>query len=121
MKTFLIFNVSGELSTFLEKVFFQVNIQQCNDGSSKIVGKFCIFVWLNTYRYFFTDFSIISSEGERLNLQGLGPLNWLAKILIADDLKRKMNIVLKKAAQEVLATVVGKVSVVDYLYIHVLN
>ena len=33
------FDGSGDLSFFMEKVFFQVNIQQLNDGTSKINGK----------------------------------------------------------------------------------
>ena len=66
------------------------------------------------------DISIVSHEGRRLNLQGLGPFNWLVEFLIADHLEMKMSDILKKECQDLLS-VVEKVSVVDHLYIDVSN
>ena len=66
-----------------------------------------------------SEFSIVSHEGRRLQIQGLGPLNWLVEILIEDHLEQKMNQILMRESQYLLSGMAGKVSVVDYLYIHV--
>ena len=113
------FDGSGDLSFFMEKVFFQVKIQQLNDGTSKIIGKTKIPIKKSYVTYSFSEFSIVSQEGRRLHLHGIGPLNWLVEILIEDHLEQKMNQILLRESQNLLSGVAGKVSVVDYLYIHV--
>ena len=63
-----------------------------------------------------TELTIASLEGARLHLTGLGPLNYLAKILLADHLEKKMKEILKMEAEQTFSAVVKKYSILDNFY-----
>ena len=64
---------------------------------------------MELFKTFFADFSIVNITGIEIKLHGLGPLNWVGRLMVV-----------KKTRQEMMK-VVGQQSLVDQLYIHVLK
>ena len=76
---------------------------------------------LNIYHYSIIDFSIVSIDGIECKLHGLGPLNWVGRFMVVGKVKKMTGqLVMNKTRQEMMK-VVGQESVVDMLYIHVLE
>ena len=68
-----------------------------------------------------SDFSITSINGVEIKLHGLGPLNWVGRLVVVRRVRKiTRQLLLKKFKQEMMK-VVGQQSVVDMLFIHVLK
>ena len=69
----------------------------------------------------FIDFKIESIIGVQFKLHGLGPLNWVLKMMVVDRLKKVTRNLLMVKIREEIRKVVAMESIVDQLYIHVLQ
>ena len=79
-----------------------------------------IFLTLANHQQFL-DFSLVTIDGIESKLHGLGPLNWVGRMMVVGKVKKMTSqLVVKKTRQEMMK-VVGQESVVDMLYIHVLQ
>ena len=71
--------------------------------------------------YFFKDFSIKSISGVQIKVQGLGPLNWVVRMMVVGRIKKMIRKLILKKTREEIVKVISQQSIVDQLYIHVLH
>ena len=69
----------------------------------------------------FTDFIVESISGVETKLQGLGPLNWVGRMMLVGRIKKITRQVLIKKTREEIKNVLCQESIIDQLYIHVLR
>ena len=69
----------------------------------------------------FTDFIVESISGVETKLQGLGPLNWVGRMMLVGRIKKITRQVLIKKTSEEIKNVLCQESIIDQLYIHVLR
>ena len=69
----------------------------------------------------FTDFIVESISGVETKLQGLGPLNWVGRMMVVGRIKKITRQVLIKKTREEIKNVLCQESIIDQLYIHVLR
>ena len=69
----------------------------------------------------FTDFIVKSITGVETKLQGLGPLNWVGRMMVVGRIKKITRQVLIKKTREEIKNVLCQESIIDQLYIHVLR
>ena len=69
----------------------------------------------------FTDFIVESITGVETKLQGLGPLNWVGRMMVVGRIKKITRQVLIKKTREEIKDVLWQESIIDQLYIHVLR
>ena len=69
----------------------------------------------------FTDFIVESISGVETKLRGLGPLNWVGRMMLVGRIKKITRQVLIKKTSEEIKNVLCQESIIDQLYIHVLR
>jgi hypothetical protein len=70
---------------------------------------------------FVLEFTIESITGVQIKMHGLGPLNWVGRMMVVGRIKKIIRKLLLNKTREEIMKVVGQQSVVDQLYIHVLQ
>ena len=73
--------------------------------------------------YFSPDFSIHSVSGAQVKLSGPGSFNWLGRRVMGSmgSLKKKTEVVLQMQARNVLEGALGKIKLVELLYLQILH
>jgi hypothetical protein len=73
--------------------------------------------------YFSPDFSIYSVSDPQVKLSGPGAFNWLGRRVMGsmDSLKKNTEVVLQMQARDVLEGALGKIKLVDILYLQILH
>ena len=73
--------------------------------------------------YFPPDFSIHSVSGPQVKLSGPGAFNWLGRRVMGstDSLQKNTKVVLQMQARNVLEGALGKIKLVELLYLQILN
>ena len=69
----------------------------------------------------FSDFIVESISGVETKLKGLGPLNWVGRMMLVGRIKKITRQVLIKKTREEIKDVLCQDSIIDQLYIHVLR
>ena len=70
---------------------------------------------------FSIDLTFVSTAGVQIKVQGLGPLNWVWKALFIGAIKKSIKMLLTLKIKEQLELSFKKESVIDRLYIAILE
>ena len=70
---------------------------------------------------FFSDLTFVNVAGVNIKVQGLGPLNWVWKMLVIGEIKKSIRMLLTLKLKEQLELSWRRESVIDRLYIPILE
>ena len=89
---------------------------ECTEYELKIsILPLCFFIYL------FKDISIQSISGVQIKVLGLGPLNWVVRMMVVRRIKKLTRKLILKKTREEMEKVISQQSIIDQLYIHVLH
>ena len=71
--------------------------------------------------HFPSDLTFVNTAGVNIKVQGLGPLNWVWNILVIGGIKKSIRMLLTLKLKEQLELSFRKESVIDRLYIPILE
>ena len=72
-------------------------------------------------KFSFAEISTSAIENMRVHFKGLGPLNSVGKLLVQMSLKKNLTKVLETQMKMDLEKALKQISIIDQLYVHVLN
>ena len=70
---------------------------------------------------FLSDLTFVNTAGVTIKVQGLGPLNWVWNMLVIGGIKKSIRMLLTLKLKEQLELSFKKESVIDRLYIPILE
>ena len=71
--------------------------------------------------FFVLDLTFVNTAGVHIRVQGLGPLNWVWNMLVIGSIKKSIRMLLTLKLKEQLELSYKKESVIDRLYIPILE
>ena len=90
----------------MREVQYRLGLQQTKDSQSQVE---------------LTDLRIINTAGVKFKVRGVGPLNWVLKVMVVKNLKKALRTFILLRFKEELEKIFRRESLIEKLYIPILE